>query len=300
MDKFFLIDNHTHGAYGINFNYAQYNDIKYLLSELFKRGIMGICPTLVGEDDEKIYNQLKLFKRIKEEQFNSPQKETFIIGAHLEGSFLSPKRPGIQDVTTFKKPNIENFKNLVKDCAAIVKIVTIAPEEDEGLINYLNSVDIIAQAGHTTGDNIKNCIGTTHHFNTMPSIHHRNSSIALQGLLRDDIYIEVIADLIHLSSDILKLIFKVKPKEKIILISDSLPCAHSNGDIIFCSKKINSLGLDDNNTLAGSNKTLDEICFNLVKNNILTFDEIEQMAFYNVIKYLKLNNDEITRLNYFK
>ncbi len=299
MDKPFLIDNHTHGAYGINFNYASYDEMKFLLKEHFERGIVGICPTLVGESDENIFKQLKMFKEIKEEQIKNPQKECFILGVHLEGTFLSPKSPGIQDVSTFKKPNIENFKNLAKDLKDIIKIVTIAPEEDDGLIDYLNKNNIVTQAGHTKGDNLKGCKGTTHHFNAMPSIHHRINSIALSGLINDN-YIEVIADLVHLSKDILNLIFKVKPKNKIILISDSLPCAHTDKEIIFCNKKINPQGLDDKGVLAGSSKTIDEICQNLIKENILKDADIEQMAYYNQIEYLKLNQNEITRLNYFK
>ena len=300
MKKLFFIDNHTHGCYGVNFNYASYDEMKYVLSELFKRGIVGICPALVGENVESIRKQLKLFKEIKDNQLLKPEKEAFIIGAHLEGTFLSPKKPGIQDISTFLKPNIENFKKISQDFEDIIKIVTIAPEEDMGLIDYLNSRNINTQAGHSLGDDIKNCIATTHHFNAMPSIHHRNPTIALSGLINNNIYIEAIADLVHLSKDILNLIFKIKPKNKILLISDSLPCAHAEGDIIFCNKKINSLGLDDKGTLAGSNKTLDEICLNLIEKNILNDDDIEQMAFYNQIEYLKLSGAEITRLNYFK
>ena len=300
MNKLFFIDNHTHGAYGINFNYANYDEMKSLLSEHFKRGILGICPTLVGENDENIKKQLELFKQIKQEQLENPQKECFLIGVHLEGTFLNPERPGIQDKNTFKTPNIENFKDLTGEFEDIVKIVTIAPEIDDGLIDYLNSKGINTQAGHTKGDDIKNVKATTHHFNAMPQIHHRNPSITLSGLIRDDIYIEIIADLIHLSKEILTLVFNLKSKNKILLVSDSLPCANFGKNIIFCNKKINPAGLDDNNTLAGSNKTLDEICLNLSDKNILSGDEIEQMAFYNQIKYLKLSQQEIDRLNYFK
>ena len=300
MENLFFIDNHSHGAYGVDFNYSSYNEIKKLLKEHYNRGILGICPTLVGDEDKNIYNRLKLFRQIKEEQLKNPEKECFVLGVHLEGTFLSPNRPGIQDKFVFKKPTAENFNLLTLDCSDIIKIVTIAPEEDEGLIDYLNSINILTQAGHTTGTDVKNCKGVTHLFNAMNPIYHRNPSIALEGLIRDDVYIEVIADFIHLSKEILSLIFKTKPKDKILVISDSLPCAHYEKDIVFCNKKINPTGLDDKGTLAGSNKTIDEICNNLIKNNILSADEINQVAFYNQIKYLKLSDEEITRLNYFK
>ena len=291
-----LIDIHTHGSFGINFNIANYDEIKFLLSEFYKKGIKGICPTLVGDVDEKIYNQLKLFKQIKKEQLENSNSEALILGVHLEGTFLSPKNSGIQNKQVFKKPSVGNFENLVKDCIDIIKIVTIAPEEDIDLISYLNQKGIIAQAGHTIGDDLKGCIGTTHHFNAMPRIHHRDSTITLQGLINDDIYCEVIPDLIHSSFEMLKLFFRVKPKDKILLISDSLPSSNFNQGVIFCEKKINAKGEDENGTLAGSNKTLDEIVENLVKKQILTEDDIIQMGFKNQIKYLKLTKDEINIL----
>lgn len=296
-NKFSLIDNHTHGAFGINFNYANYDEIKYVLKELYKKNIKGICPTLVGESDINIQKQLELFKNIKDEQLKTPLKETFIIGAHLEGSFLSPNKAGIQDKSVFKKPTVKNFENLTGEYSSIVKIVTIAPEEDEGLIDYLNNRNIKPQAGHTTGSSLKNCKATTHHFNAMNPIHHRETSIALEGLIKDDIYIELIADLIHCSVDILRLALKTKGKNKIILVSDSLPCANYDRDIIFCNKKINKEGKDSNGVLAGSIKTLDEICNLLVEKQILTKEDITLLGFKNQITYLNLEKREVDILN---
>lgn len=297
LENIYLIDNHSHGAFGINFNYSTYDETKFVLKELYKRNIRGICPTLVGESDKKIQQQLKLFNQIKSEQLNNIQDETLILGVHLEGSFLSPNKAGIQDKKVFKIPNEKNFLELVGNYSSIIKIVTIAPEIDEGLIDYLNNIGIITQAGHSTGSSINNCLGTTHHFNAMNPIHHRESSITLEGLIRDEIYIELIADLIHCSNDILNLTLKSKPKDKIILVSDSLPSANYDDDIIFCNKKINKFGKDANGTLAGSNKTLDDIVKNLIQKEILTKEDIILMGFKNQIEYLKLNEKQINILN---
>ena len=292
-----LIDNHIHGSFGICFNDASYESISFLLAELYKKNIRGICPTLIGDSDENIYRQLKIFKQIRQEQFQNINSQALILGVHLEGTFLSSNKAGIQNKEVFKKPTIENFRNLVKDCEDIVKIVTIAPEEDIDLIDYLNKKNIKTQAGHSIGDNLNKCLATTHHFNAMNQIHHRNSSITLEGLIRDDIYCEIIPDLIHCSKDILKLFLKVKPKDKVLLISDSLPSSNYDKDIIFCNKKINKEGKDEFNTLAGSNKTLDEICDNLIKEEILAKDDIIQMGFKNQMKYLNLSSEEINILN---
>ena len=289
----YFIDNHIHGSYGINFNFASYDEIKFVLKELFKRNIKGICPTLVGDTKENIIRQLSIFKQIQNEQKQNISNECYVIGVHLEGTFLSKNKAGIQDKTTFLTPNIENFKLITGDFSDVVKIVTIAPEDDVDLIDYLNEKNIITQAGHTIGDNIKNCKGTTHHFNAMNPIHHRNPSIALTGLIKDDTYIEIIADLVHLSKDVLNLIYKTKPTDKILLVSDSLPSSNSEKDIIFCNKKINKFGCDEFGTLAGSNMTLDNIAKNLIKENIFKKDDIKKMVFDNQIKYLNLADKEI-------
>jgi len=291
-----LIDNHIHGSFGVNFNTANYDEIKFVLAELYKRNIKGICSTLIGDEDDKIYRQLKLFKQIKNEQLQICNSQALILGVHLEGTFLSLNKPGIQDKSVFKKPTVENFKNLVKDCEDIIKIVTIAPEEDVDLIDYLNEKNIKTQAGHTIGSDLKKCKGVTHLFNAMNPIHHRKSTIALKSLIDNDIYIEIIADLVHLSADILKLILKTKPKNKILLVSDSLPSSNYDKEIIFCNKKIMN-GKDEKGTLAGSNLTLDEIVENLVEKEILANEDIIQMGFKNQIEYLNLSEKEIDILN---
>ncbi len=297
MNNLKFIDNHTHGAFGVNFNYANYDEIKTVLKNLYKRNIKGICPTLVGESNENIQKQLALFNKIKQEQLKQTKDETFIIGVHLEGSFLSKEKSGIQDKKVFKIPSITNFKELVGKYEKIIKIVTIAPENDIDLIDYLNEKNIITQAGHSISESLKNCKGTTHHFNAMNPIHHRTPSITLEALINDNIYCELIADLIHTNLDIVKLILKTKPKDKIILISDSLPISHFDKEIIFCNKKIFPQGKDENGTLAGSIKTLDEICHNLIKEKIITKEEIKKMAFENQIKYLNLTDSEVDILN---
>jgi len=292
-----LIDNHIHGAFGVDFNSGGYDEIKYVLSMLYKKNIRGICPTLVGDNDINIQRQLKIFKKIKAEQIININSEALILGVHLEGTFLSPNKLGIQNKEFIKKPTIDNYKELVGEFEDIIKIVTIAPEENIDLIDYLLEKNVKVQAGHSIGDNIKNCQATTHHFNAMNLIHHRNPSIALEGLSRDEIYCEIIADLIHSSKDMLNLFFKVKPKNRVLLVSDALPSADCGNDIIFCNKKINKDGKDENGILAGSNQTLDKICINLMKKDILTQEDVSQMGFKNQIEYLNLSNNELDILN---
>lgn len=123
------------------------------------------------------------------------------------------------------KPTVANYKLIEDD---FIKIVTLAPEFDGGLIDYLDSKGVKVQAGHCIGGDLKGCSGTTHTFNAMESISHRGKSTALSALINDNIYTEVIGDGIHVSDEALKLLFKCKPQDKILLVSDCLPVTHSN------------------------------------------------------------------------
>ena len=125
MDNIFYIDNHIHGSFGINFNYADYEDMRFVLRELYKKNIRGICPTLVGESIKNIQRQLLLFQQIQKEQKEKLLDEAYIIGVHLEGTFLSPKKAGIQDKNTFLVPSVDNFKKLVGEYEDIIKIVNL-------------------------------------------------------------------------------------------------------------------------------------------------------------------------------
>ena len=113
------------------------------------------------------------------------------------------------------------------------------------------------------------------------------------GLLNDNIYCEIIADGIHVSKNMLKLFFKVKDKTKIIMISDSLPAAHLDKEIIFCNKKILPSGKDSNGTIAGSVMFLDEIADYVAKNNIATAEEINNFVFKNPLEHLNLDKNEL-------
>ncbi len=285
-----LIDTHIHGGFGINFNTCSLEDFSMFSKNILKRGIVAFCPTLVGDSIFAIRNRLSLIKTFMKNQQNDEAK---VLGVHLEGTFLNPKKSGIQNAGSFLTPNIKNFKELAKDNIDIIKIVTIAPELDENseLQKFLEENNIKAHAGHTLSDKLYNVSGTTHHFNAMPPLNHREESVTLKALLDDKIYCEIIGDSKHVSDDMLKLFFKIKNKDKAILVSDALPIAHSKLDsIIFCGKTIYKGGKDKDGTLAGSSMFLDEIAQNLIDKNILTIDDVKLMAYENIIKHLNLEN----------
>lgn len=294
-----LIEQHFHGAFGVDFNKASVDDVLYLSEKILKYGIGGIFPTIVTDTAENTIRAISVIKEASKRQCENMAK---ILGIHLEGIFLNPEKKGIHDEKLFLPLTVENFQKIEDD---FIKIVTLAPELDEGLIDYLISKGIKVQAGHCTGADLKNCTGVTHLYNAMSEIIHRGASTALSALVNDDIYTEIIADGVHVSDDALKLVFKSKPKEKILLVSDCLPVTGGKiGSFNFAGSQIYYDGIkavSKNGTLAGSTMLLPDIIKRLVQNNLFNPQYIENPYNYHNIDLKgfvewddELNNVKVT------
>ena len=278
-----IIEQHFHGAYGVDFASCSEEDVLSLSKKLIKHGIGGFFPTLATDTIENINSQVEIFKSASQKQTSDMAR---IFGVHLEGIFLNPEKKGIHDESQFLPLTIENFKKIEND---FIKIVTLAPELDNNfeLTKYLKQKGIKVQAGHCIGGDLSECDGVTHTFNAMSPISHRGFSTALSALIDDGLYTEIIADGVHVSDDALKLLFRVKPFNKIILVSDCLPITNSDKtEMEFCNKTIYYNGekaVDKNGTLAGSTQLSDNIITRLLNNGVNALELIENSYDYHNI-----------------
>lgn len=273
-----LIEQHFHGCFGVDFNKATVEQVLELSKKIFQYGIGGIFPTLVTDTLENTRHAIDVIKAASEIQTKDMAK---ILGIHLEGIFLNPEKKGIHNPEHFLVPTIENYKLIEND---FIKIVTLAPELDNNfeLSKYLLSKGIKVQAGHCTGGDLACCTGATHLYNAMSGVVHRGKTTALSALIDDNLYTEIIADGVHVSQDALKLLFKSKPLDKIILVSDSLPITKSDKkEMIFADEKVYYDGeraASADGTIAGSTTLLPEIIKRLYKSGLLfSYEEFEQL-----------------------
>ncbi len=272
----FIIEQHFHGAYGVDFNKAGVDDIVWLSEKLSEIGIGGFFPTLVTDSLDNLKRQIGVIK--KASGFTNK-----ILGIHLEGVFINPLKKGIHNPEHFLPLTVENFKKIEDE---FIKIVTLAPELDEGLIGYLKSSGIKIQAGHCVGWGEVDC--ATHTFNAMSGVTHRGVSTALAALINDNTYAEIIADGVHVSDDALKLFFKSKPLDKVILISDALPITYSDiKETTFADSKIyydGNKAISEDGTIAGSTKLIPEIVRILGKKKMFHPQYIENVYKYHNIE----------------
>ena len=279
-----LIEQHFHGAYGVDFAKCSVEEVLELSKKLIANGIGGFFPTLATDSIENIKKQIQVFKKAKEKQTS---EMACLLGIHLEGIFLNPLKKGIHDENQFLELTVKKKQKIEDD---FIKIVTLAPELDKNLkfTKYLKEKGIKAQAGHCVGSDLTLCDGVTHLFNAMSPITHRDGSTSLSALVSDNLYTEIIADGVHLSDDIINLVLKSKPKDKVILVSDCLPITNSStSEMDFCNKKVYYDGkkaTDKNGVIAGSTTMLDKIVKRLMQKKINAIELIENTYKYHDIE----------------
>lgn len=217
-----FVDLHIHGGFGIDFMAAGTEPMATLDCRLAELGYEAYLPTTVTAPPDSIRGALA-----------SLDGATHAAGFHLEGPFLSPEFPGAQDpkhIGGIKLGNEEweaNWNPILED--ERLRIVTLAPELSGALdlICLLTKRGVAVSMGHSSATFDEARLGfeygaghTTHTFNAMRGIHHRELGLAGYTLLNPDLYAEVIYDRKHISREAMALLLATKPLEKILAVSD--------------------------------------------------------------------------------
>lgn len=240
------IDLHTHGIGRYDTRTSSPERILKMAELYAKAGTAAFLPTIYpGPLSEMRKNMAAVKAAMKLQGEYKPS--ALIIGLNLEGPFLNPVRCGALDKEYFIKPNQQNLYKLIEGYKDIIKIITIAPEMPGALrvIENCRARGIKVNMGHSDATYKQalegkkaGATGITHIFNAMRPFHHREPGLAGFGLLDRDIYIEVIADGVHLQPEVLRLIFLVKRNDRIICISDSVKGANKQGKPVYKSQGI--------------------------------------------------------------
>ena len=226
-----LIDVHTHGAIGFDYSEADADGVLSAVRHQVLCGATSVMPTVTSSTYEATYRALENIERA----MLDPEIGGCIIGAHLEGPYFSQAQSGAQDKALITEPKKEDYMRLTERFGHIIKRWDFAPERDRGgeFCAYLKDHGILPSAGHTDAkyDDMlvakeKGCSLITHLYSCTSTITReqgfRKLGVIECAYLWDDMYVEIIADGKHLPIELLRLIFKLKPLEKILLITDSM------------------------------------------------------------------------------
>lgn len=296
-----FIDEHIHGADGVDVMDGTVDALSVVSKALAREGTTSFLATTMTQSRDNILKALSAIKTYMDmaKQPNGFDGGAEILGVHLEGPFISEKHIGAQPLKYLSDPKPQVFDEYFAASGNSVKLVTLAPEEHgaDELLRALTAKGVHPSAGHSDAgyNDIKAAIQNgldcvTHTFNAQRGIHHREIGVAGSALLEDELYAEAICDLIHLSAPAIKLLVKNKPKDKLILITDSMRAKNlPDGESEIGGQKVivkNGEARLENGALAGSTLKMNDALKNLVLKLDVPFTQAVNYATANPAKHL--------------
>jgi N-acetylglucosamine-6-phosphate deacetylase len=194
-----------------------------------------------------------------------------LAGIHLEGPFISRERSGAQDPDAIRDPDPAVMGRLLEACGGWARMVTIAPELPGGLdlVRQIARSGAVPAVGHTqagyeaaTAAIDAGVRVSTHLFNAMPGLHHRDLGTVGAALSRGEVICELVNDGVHLRPEVVRLVFQAAGAERVALVTDAIAAAGmADGDYDFGRVPLRVRGgvarLVDGRTIAGSTLTMD-------------------------------------------
>lgn len=290
-----LVDVHIHGQAGLDVMSDDPRDVLALSERLGRQGLAGFLPTFLCSSASQIKRSLEVLKRVA-----GSERGARILGVHLEGPFLHPQRKGTHNPRHIRPVSVAEMREHVAAGEGLVKLVTLAPElaGSRELIRFLLAKGIRVSMGHTTASFTQareakrwGVTGVTHLCNAMNSLHHREPGLLGFALLDPDLYTEVIADGVHVSEPVLRLILKLRPANRIVLITDSLFLSRQRGHRRASWRGLTVERFPDGSlrrpdgTLAGSDITLREAVARVARLGV-GHDAAVAMASANPLRWL--------------
>jgi len=222
MPGFF--DIHCHGADGHDVCDNSLAAIRHIARRKLQEGVTTWLPTTLTQPQDKLEEIAA-----KCAQYSANQEFCRTPGLHVEGPFINRSNAGAQNPEFVRPPDFAELKRL-HDLAPVL-IVSLAPDIEgaDDVIRQAAAIGITSSAAHTSATAARifdakqaGLKHLTHFGNAMTPLHHREIGVVGAGMLDDSLQIELICDTIHLCPDMLKLIFKLIPIERLMMITDSM------------------------------------------------------------------------------
>ena len=287
-----MIDTHIHGVSGADVMDAGGDALRTISAALPAEGTTSFLATTISGSVERTENALKAVQ----DHARAPQEagNAELLGVHMEGPFISPRKAGAQRVDMMLAPDMDLFRKWQVFSNGAVKLITVAPELQGGIkfVHSLRKEGVVVSVGHSdagyevTVDAVEaGASRATHLFNAMRPFHHREPGAAGALLLREDASAEIIVDGVHLHPAAVELAFRTKGAKGLILITDSIRAKNmGDGEFELGGQNVIVTGgaarLSDG-TLAGSVLKMNVALGNMLRFSGCTMEDAVRMASRN-------------------
>lgn len=220
-----LTDLHFHGCAGADLSDGDPAGVAAMAEYELARGVTQICPAGMTLPPDRL---VKLCEAAA--AYAGAPSGAELLGVNLEGPFLSPQKMGGHKADWLMPPDIELLKRLIAASGGLVRLVTVAPELPGG-IGFIREASSLVRVciGHTAADydTAREAFNAgakqaTHLFNAMTPFLHREPGAV--GAAADDARVsaELICDGVHIHPSVVRAVFTLFGRDRVILVSDSM------------------------------------------------------------------------------
>ena len=220
-----LTDLHFHGCRGADLSDGDSAGLATMAAYELSRGVTQICPAGMTLD----VPQLEQMCRTAAAHKASGAAGADLVGINLEGPFLSQKKKGAQNGAWIRDPDPTLLLHLKELSGGLVKLVSLAPEAP-GAVEFIRAVkdEVRVSVAHTACDYDQAMAAfaagakqATHLFNAMNPFAHRDPG-PVGAAADSDCMAELICDGVHIHPAMIRAVFKLFGRDRVIIISDSL------------------------------------------------------------------------------
>ena len=222
-----LVDIHIHGGNGVDVMDCTEDTIRKLALFKLREGVTSFCPTTVTSSLERTKRAIEAVKAVKLAGTDGAK----IIGTFLEGPYIDPTYKGAHPEEWIRQVSIEELKELLMAGEGSIKSVAIAPNLPGAIeaVKFLRSNGVIPRIGHgnATFEQANAAAGAgagiiIHTYNAMSPFTHREPGLVGTAFLNEELYAEIICDLVHVHPEAVRVLVKMRGTGKLILITDCM------------------------------------------------------------------------------
>lgn len=222
-----FVDIHTHGGRGMDCSKCSFEELNELSKYYASNGVSTVCMTTITETLE---NVLAAVSRIAD-RVDAGTDGANIGGIYLEGPYLSSKFRGAHAEELLRELDIDEIKKIIDAARGNLRVFALAPEKANALeaISYLTSNRVKVSLGHSAATMAEAMPAIDaggklliHTYNAMAGLNHRNVGLLGSALIRDDVYCELICDMIHVCPEAIEIVLRCKGSDRVVLITDSI------------------------------------------------------------------------------
>jgi N-acetylglucosamine-6-phosphate deacetylase len=226
-----FVDVHVHG-WGGHDAMGGSEALDGMARALARHGVTSFLPTSVTAPLDRL---TAFAESVRAWLPDAPRDAAEALGFGMEGPFLAESRRGAHPTALLRHPADVPEARLATFLEGL-RLIHIAPELRGApeLIGRLTGLGTRVALGHTAADVAQaragyaaGAVSTTHLFNAMVGVTHRDPGLALAALLDDAAWVELIADGLHVDSALWPLIWRLKPVDRVLLVSDAIALAGS-------------------------------------------------------------------------